>query len=122
MTDQKPRHVPEWMQDAIRAEPRGFMDDVIRTSRLRSNSASLIPDKQRSEDKPRPVSGGSTELKPVPGIDHMDRIAAGFAHQDKMQAVKVKVETDWLEFQLEQAKESAIETDYSPFDRENMKR
>jgi len=123
MTEQKkPAAPPEWVRDAVAAEPKGFMADIIQASRQRSNSASLIPDRMRSDDKPRPVSGGTTELKGVPGIDAMDRIAAGFAYQDRMAALKVKVETDWLEYQLEQAKGAHVEHEYDPFDREHLEK
>jgi hypothetical protein len=127
MTDKKPAPLQEWQRDAIAAEPRGFMQDIIQASRLRSQSASFIPDRQRSKETPRPPSGGSVPLKPVDGINAMDRIAEAFARRDRADAMReridtVRVETQWREFLMEQAKGPRVEHDYEPFDRENMEK
>jgi hypothetical protein len=122
MTDKKPVPLQEWQQDAIRNEPVGFMADIIQASRGRSQSASLLPDRQRSKETPRAVSGGTIERKPPPGINYIDRMCEAASHSDRMAALKVKVETQWLEFLMEQAKGPRIEHDYEPFDRENMEK
>jgi hypothetical protein len=63
----------------------------------------------------------------VSGIDAMDRIAEAFARRDRADAVRarietVRVETQWREFELEQAKGARIESEYEPFDREHLEK
>jgi hypothetical protein len=118
---EKQKPMPEWARDVIGAEPKGFMQDIVQASRLRSQSASLIPDRQRSQDPPRQVSGGTAELK-TPYTRDMDRVGEAFAYDAKMAALKVKIETRQLELQIEQAKRPLVESEYEPFDWENMKR
>jgi|SRR5215469_5268335 len=124
MTDQKQKPAPlqEWQRDAIRAEPRGFMRDVIRDAYHGiSQSASLIPERQRSEeDTPRPPSGGTVEIKAPPGINYVDQLCDAADRNDRIAALRAKVENDWIEFQLEQAKGPRIETEYDPFSRQRM--
>jgi hypothetical protein len=118
MTKPKPAPLQEWQRDAIAAEPRGFMQDIIQASRHRSNSASLLPDRQRSEEKPRPASGGTAPIQPVPGISHIDRICEAQDRADRAAAIRQRIENDWIESHFD--KGPRIETEWNPFDRENM--
>jgi hypothetical protein len=122
MTKQKQKPVPlqEWQQDVIRAVPNSLLRDIVADSRRGPTAPSSLARPVQSE--PRQAGGGTAALKPPPGIDHIDRIGQAFAHNDKMAALKVKVETQWLEFHLEQAKRPLVESEYEPFDSENMKR
>jgi hypothetical protein len=97
------------------------MRDVISDSRHGiPTSASMIPDRARSDEKPRPASGGTTEVKPPLGIDHIDRMCQAQDRVDKLAAMKVKLETDWLEFELGRSREPRIEHEYDPMSRENL--
>jgi hypothetical protein len=112
--------------DALRRIQRGIdstMKDVIADARRGiPTSASMIPDRARSDERPRQPSGGTTEVKSPPGINHIDRMCEAQDRVDKLAAMKVKLETDWLEFELGRSREPRIETDYEPFSPENMKK
>ena len=108
MTDKKPA-LQEWQRDAIAAEPNGFMQDIIQASRQRSQSASLLPPRQRSEEKPRSPSGGTTEIKPPPGIDLIDKMCIEQDRLDRAAALRqqlelAQTESAWAEFQIEATK------------------
>jgi hypothetical protein len=113
--------IPEWMRDATKVAPDSLVRDIASAPSI-PTSASLIPDRVRSADAPRPASGGTTPIQSPPGINICDGMMDAQDRIDKLSAMKVKLETDWLQFQLEQAREPKIETDYEPFDRDNMKR
>jgi len=121
MKDEKQKPLQEWQRDLVANEPKGFMQDIIQASRQRSQSASLLPDRLRSEDKPRAPSGGTVPIESPPGLQYVDRLCEAAARNDRLAALKVKVETDWL-FQLEQTKGPRIESEFNPFDRENMRK
>jgi len=89
MKDQKPAQLQEWQRDAIRAEPPGFMRDLI-TFRG-SQSQSLIPDRQRSNEKPRPASGGTVEITAPPGIKYVDQLCDAADAADRRARVREKL-------------------------------
>jgi hypothetical protein len=118
MTDKKPAPLQEWQRDAIAAEPRGFMEDIIQASRQRSESASLIPDRQRSEEKPRPPSGGTVPIQPPPGLRWIDAQCDAQDKRDRAMALRQRIESAWIESHFD--KGPRIESEYEPFSRQRM--
>jgi len=117
-TEKKPAPLEEWQRDAIAAEPRGFMQDIIQASRQRSQSASLIPDRQRVEEKPRPPDGGGTvPIEPAPGIAHLDRIAESFARADRAAAARVRIDNELAEAMMKNKAQNKAKTEYDPAQR-----
>jgi hypothetical protein len=66
------------------------------------------------------VSGGTVEIKPPPGIDHIDRLCEAAARNDRLAAIKQRIENDWIEAHFD--KGPRIETEYNPFDRDNLRK
>ena len=114
MTDRKqnPAPIPEWMRDAIAAEPKGFMADII--AYRPGQSQSLIPDRQRSEEKPRAVNGGTAPIQPVPGVRHMDAIAESFARADRAAAARVRIDNELAEALLSSKTANRVKSEYDP--------
>ena len=96
------------------------MEDIIRASRQRSQSASLIPDRQRSKERPRVPSGGTIERKPPPGINYIDRMCEAQDRVDRAAATRVRVETALVEAIMNDKISNKIKSDYNPFSRERM--
>jgi hypothetical protein len=94
---QKSAPLPEWVRDAIAAEPPGFMQDIVQASRLRSNSASMIPQAHRSENVPRPASAATAPIRPPQGIDIIDRMCIEQDRADRAAAIRQRVETRLIE-------------------------
>jgi hypothetical protein len=98
MSNEKPKPaLPEWMHDAIRAEPPGFMQDLVQASRQRSNSASMIPPARRSEDAPRPASGGTAPLREPAGLRWVDAQLDAADRDARAAAIRQRVETQLIE-------------------------
>jgi hypothetical protein len=115
---QKPEPLPEWARDAVAAEPVGFMREVVNDAyRGISQTASLIPPRQRSEEKPRQVSGGTVEVKPPPGIDLIDRMCIQQDRLDRAAAVRVRVETEAVERAMAEGTSRRARTEYEPLAR-----
>ena len=91
------------------------MADIIQASRLRSHSASLIPDRQRSEEKPRAVSGGSVPIQPPPGIADIDRLCDAADRADRAAAARVRMEALMSDKTPHRAK-----FEYDPYDRARL--
>jgi hypothetical protein len=87
---------------ANRAVPDRLIRDLVADARKGiSQSASMIPDRQRSEDKPRAPSGGTVEIKPPPGIDIIDRMCEAQSRADRAAAIRQRIENDWIESHFE---------------------
>ena len=104
----------------IVAEPRGFMQDIVQASRLRSQSASMIPDRQR-EDPPTKGTGwaDAVPLKPPPGIEIVDRLCIEQDKRDRAAANRVRIETELAEAMMRNTG-PRVETEWDPFDREHL--
>src|SRR5262249_39065659 len=88
----------EWQLDAIRNEPKGFMQDIIAAARQRSYNTSLIPDRQRSGDGPRAPSGGGTApISSPPGITHIDRLCDAAARRDRLARIQQELDAAEIE-------------------------
>jgi hypothetical protein len=72
------------------------MRDVIADARRGiSPSASMIPD-QRAAEEQRPASGGTTEVRPPPGLTYVDALCDAADRRDRAVALKEKIETELL--------------------------
>ena len=80
----------------------------------------MIPDRQRSEEKPRAVSGGTTPIQPPPGLRWIDAQCDAQDKRDRAMALRQKIESNWIEFQVDQAKGPRIETEYNPFENKRL--
>jgi len=111
----------EWELEAERAVPTSLIRDIVQDAYHGiSQSTSLVPPRQRSEDKPRAPSGGTVPLQPPPGIRELDAVAEGFARADRLAALKVRIEVALLERELEEARRPKVAHDYNPFDRAHL--
>jgi hypothetical protein len=117
----KPEPLQEWQRDMARAVPDAVMRDVIRDAfNGISKSASMIPDRVWSEDKPRASGGGSVPLRQPPGVDLIDKMVEAQSRNERLAAIKQRIENAWIEARFD--KGPRIETEWNPFDRENMKK
>ena len=109
----------EWEQDALRAVPNRLVADIVSDARRGiSQSASLIPEKQRAAEAERPVSGGVIERGPPPGINYIDRMCDAADRADQIARARVELENRWIESHFE--KGPRIERDYNPFAKPEM--
>jgi len=94
MSDQKQKTAPlqEWQRDAIRTEPPGFMRDVVQDARARPQSASMLPDRLRSQDRPRPPSGGTVPIASPPGIKIIDQMCEAQDSADRAARIRQKID------------------------------
>jgi hypothetical protein len=117
----KARNLPEWAVDAERAVPTSLIRDVVSDAyRGISQSASMLPPHMRSEDKPRPASGGTVPIQPPPGINYIDQMCEAQSRADRLAAIKQRIEHAWIEAHFDNG--PRIETEYNPFARENMEK
>jgi hypothetical protein len=112
----------EWELEAERAAPTSLIRDIVSDAyRGISQSASLIPPRQRSENRPRPASGGPAgEVKPPPGIEHIDRLCDEADRRARAVAVQQKMELEWIEELLERRNPNKAKFEYDPFSRSRM--
>jgi hypothetical protein len=90
-----------------------LMADIVNDFRRpRPQSASMIPDKQRSEDAPHRASGGTAPLRQQPGIDIIDRMCDAQDRADRAAAIRQQVETEWIESHFD--KGPRVERSYNP--------
>ena len=105
----------EWQIDAQRAVGNRLMADVVADFRRPlSNSASMIPEKQRAAGTERPPSGGGTvEVRPPPGVNYIDRMCDAADRQEQIARARIELENQWIESHF--TKGPRIERDYNPF-------
>jgi hypothetical protein len=86
-----------------------------------SQSASMVPP---SREPAKPRGNGWVEASPLkpPDTRWVDAQCDAQDKRDRAMALRQKIKSDWIEFQIEQAKSSRIETEYNPFDRSNMRK
>jgi hypothetical protein len=114
---QKPAPPPEWMRDAVAAEPAGFMKGVLDDARAGiATSASMIPARQRSQDKVRPPSGGEAPLQ-VPGINYIDAMCDAQDRVDRAAAMRVRVDTEAVERAMAERTSRRVKMEYDPLKR-----
>jgi hypothetical protein len=86
-----------------------------------SQSASMIPP---SREPAKPKGTGWVDAAPLksPDTRWIDAQIDAQDKRDRAAALRQRVESDWIEFQLDQAKGPLIETEWNPFSPENMKK
>src|SRR6516165_5538567 len=88
----------EWEIEAERAAPTSLIRDIVSDAyRGILQSASMIPDRLRSEDKPRPASGGTGPVQPPPGLRWVDQQLDAADRRDR--AVRVQQEMELAEIE-----------------------
>lgn len=97
----------------IQAGIDATMRAIVANPRI-PTSASMIPDQQRSEDRPRPANGGTVEVKPPPGIEIIDRMVEAQTHKERIAALRQQLENDWIEGLLEKKTSHRARFEYSP--------
>jgi hypothetical protein len=108
----------EWELEAERAVPTRLIRDIVADAyRGISQSTSLIPDRQRSEDKPRAVSGGTVPIQPPPGIEIIDRLCQAQDRADRAAAIRVRIETELVEAAMANKVTYKAKTEYNPVQR-----
>jgi hypothetical protein len=117
----KPEPLQEWQRDAIAAEPKGFMQDII--AFRRSQSTSMLPDRPRSSEPPAPRGSGWQDAVPLKGVDTrwvdaqldaQDRIDRANAIRERIQ----RIESEWIEAKLERRNPYQAKISYEPFSNE----
>jgi hypothetical protein len=104
--------------EAERAVPTSLIRDVVSDAyRGISQSASLIPPRQRSEEKPRAPSGGTVPISQPPGIEHIDRLCDEADRRARAIAAQQQAETAWIEMLLERRNPHMAKTTYDPLKR-----
>jgi hypothetical protein len=112
----------EWEIDAANAVPAGFMRDVLNDSRRMSQSASMIRDRMRAKETPRPPSGGGTVPITQPdGLKYIDQMCQAQDRLDRANAARVLLRADLVEAAMELAKGARIQSDYDPFERGRLR-
>jgi hypothetical protein len=74
----------------------------------------MIPDRQRSEDKPRAPSGGTTPIQPPPGLRWIDAQCDAQDKRDRAVAIQQKMEIEWTEHLLARRNPHKAKTGYDP--------
>jgi hypothetical protein len=111
----------EWELEAERAAPTSLIRDVVSDAyKGISQSASLIPPRQRSDEKPRAVSGGSVPIQPPPGIAAIHRLCDAADRADRAAAARVRIDTELMEALMSDKTPHRAESDYNPFSRDRM--
>jgi hypothetical protein len=110
----------EWELEAERAVPTSLIRDVVGDAYkgISQSTSQLLP--SRTQEKPRPASGGTMELKPPPGIDIIDRMCEAQDRADRAAAVRVRIETELVEAMMENKISYKAKTEYNPYSRERM--
>ena len=72
------------------------------------------------QSEPRLVSGGTTPIRPPPGLDHIDRMCAEQDRVDRAAAMKVRIDTELAEAALSRRNPHKVVTEYNPYSRERM--
>jgi hypothetical protein len=120
MTEKKYVLREEWQRDAMRAVPDALVADIVSDARRGiSQSASLIPDKQRAAEEPRAASGGTIPVQSPPGVRWIDQQVEVQNRIDHAAAIRQRVEAEWIEAHFQ--KGSRVKTDYDPFSPDRMK-
>ena len=115
------RGIEPYQVRAIGAVDDRLMADIVSDARRGiPQTTSLIPDRQRSEEKPRPPSGGTVPLQPPPGIEHIDRMVAHQDRIDRAAAIRVRIETELAEAALRDRISNRVQSDYNPYSRKRM--
>jgi hypothetical protein len=95
------------------------MRDVINDARNGiSQSASLIPPNQQRDEVPRAPSGGTTEIKPPPGVNYVDALCDAADRRDRLAAIRQAAENAEIERHLDRKDHpyQAQGVEYNPFD------
>jgi hypothetical protein len=118
----KVRGLQEWQLDAMRAVPDSLIRDIVGDARRGiSTSASMIPDK-RADGTPRAPSGGTTEIKPPPGVNYVDALCDAQDRRDRLAAIRQAAENAEIERRLDRKDHSyqAHGVEYNPFSKQMM--
>ncbi len=112
------RGLEPWQADMADAIPENVMRDVVADSRAGiSRSASMIPERP-DEPPPRKPSGGTVEVTPPNGINHVDAIAESFARRDRAVTHQQAMELAWIEKLIDRRSPSArARMAYDPLER-----
>jgi len=114
----KRRGIEPYQLRAAQAVGDQLIRDIVADARNGiSQSASLIPDRQRSNDRPRASGGGSVPLGPPPGIEHIDRMVAHQDRIDRAAAARVRIETALVETMMEEKIQNRAKTGYDHLQR-----
>ena len=114
----KRRGIQPYQVRATQAVGDRLMADIVADARKGiSQSASMISDRQRSEEKPRPASGGSMPIQPPPGINIIDRMCDAQDRIDRAAAMRVRVETELAEALMKERISYKAKTEYHTLQR-----
>jgi hypothetical protein len=100
----------EWQLDAERAVPTSLVRDIVGDAyRGISQSASLIPPRQRAAEEAPIPSGGIAPLAQPPGIAIIDAMCEAADKRDRINAIRQRVENAWIESHFEKGPRVARE-------------
>jgi hypothetical protein len=102
----------------IRAVRDDVIRDIVRDSRRgvsQRSSLAVVP-----QSEPRPASGGSVPIQQPPGINYIDRMCEAQDRIDRLNAVRVRIETEMVEAAMENKIRYKAQTEYNPYSRERM--
>ena len=98
---------------ANRAVSTKLLRDIVNDSRRGPTAPSSLAGP--SQSAPRRASGGTTEEKPPPGIEHIDRMCDAQDRRDRAIAHQQAAELAWIEGLLERKNPHKAKTNYDPF-------
>jgi hypothetical protein len=108
----------EWQRDALRAVPDALVRDIVSDAyRGISKSASMIPDKQRAAEEPRAASGGTIPVQQPAGVRWVDAQCDYADRQERIAAIRQRIENEWIEEKLDRSKPSKVRSEYNPIAR-----
>jgi hypothetical protein len=111
----------EWELDAERAVPTSLIRDIVSDAyRGIAQSTSMIPDRQRSQDRPRAASGGTVPIQPPPGINYIDRMCEAQDRIDRAAAARVRVDIELAEAMMKDKISNRVQSEYNPYSRSRM--
>jgi hypothetical protein len=111
----------EWELDAERAVPTSLIRDIVSDAyRGIPQTTSMIPDRQRAQDRPRAASGGTAPLTPPPGINYIDRMCEAQDRVDRAAAIRVRIETELVEAAMANKISNRVQSEYNPYSRDRM--
>jgi hypothetical protein len=93
----------EWQRDMERATPTSLVRSIADDFRRGPAGPSSIAG-ARSVNEPRVPSGGTVEVRPPPGINYIDQMCDHADRQEKIAAIRQRIENEWIEAKLDRSK------------------
>jgi hypothetical protein len=119
----KRRGLEPYQVRATQAVGDRLVRDIVADARRGlSQSASMIPDRQRSEPSPTGNNGWvePAPLSSPPGISTIDAMCEAQDRADRAAVVRVRIETELVEELMSNKIQNKATTEYNPFSRQRM--